>query len=66
MNNPSKFFKENLRKLGPKAALTAPEQYNLYLGLAGLADLLYSLNSKLSVMDDIQRRVKHIEEQQSR
>ncbi len=43
-----KQFEENVRFMGPSGAQSDPEKYNLYAGLANLADGLSQLASQVS------------------
>jgi len=60
MPNPQKFFEENLRLLGPTPQVQVSkdgEKYNLYSGLAELADLLSNLHKKV---DDLNAKLDRL------
>lgn len=47
MPNAKDFFDENFKRLGPNAHATDPEKFNLYAGLATLAEELEWVRSQL-------------------
>jgi hypothetical protein len=50
-NTAKKQFTENLGFLGPNGAKTDPEKFNLYAGLANLADGVASLASRVEAIE---------------
>jgi hypothetical protein len=63
MNNTTKFFQDNLQRLGPtprQQVATDPEKYNLYSGLLSMAQEIAALRSEAK---KLQEAVNHLSTQ---